>query len=100
MQSVQSCAGVVLVDTGCCSSEPRTRLLQELDLFIGGFSAKDAVPVRIAAEPCNDRLVLQFEIQAVLVAIVPEQPGGDLMDLKRFAVHERHVEEAALGLVQ
>jgi len=83
-----------------CSLEPRTRLLQELDFLIGRFPAKDAVPVRIAAEPCNDRFVLQFEIQVVLVAIVPEQPGGDLMDLQRLAVHERHVEEAALGLAQ
>lgn len=100
MQGFQSCAGVVLADTGWCSSEPRTWLFQKLGFLIGRFSAKDAVPVRIAAEPFNDRLVLQFEIEAVLVAIVPEQPGGDLMDLQRLAVHERHVEEAALGLVQ
>lgn len=100
LQGVQSCAGVVLGDTGWCSSEPRTWLLQKLDFLIGRFPAEDAVSVRIAAEPFNDRFVFQFEIEAVLVAIVLEQPGGDLMDLQRLAVHERHVEEATLGLIQ
>jgi hypothetical protein len=82
------------------SSEPRTRLFQKLGFLIGRFPAQDAVPVRIAAEPFNDCFVLQFEIEAVLVAIVPEQLGGDLMHLQRLAVHERHVEEASLGLFQ
>lgn len=87
-------------DRGWCSSEPRTWLLQKLDFLIGRFPAKDAVPVRIAAESFNDCFVLQFEVEAVLVAIVPEQLSGDLMHLQRLAVHERHVEEASLGLSQ
>ena len=100
MQGVQSCAGVVLADTGWCSSEPRTWLLQKLDFLIGRFPAKDAVPVWIVAKPFNDCFVLQFEIEAVLVAIVLEQLSGDLMNLQRLAVHERHVEKASLGLSQ
>src|SRR5450631_415115 len=100
MQGVQSRADAVLANTGWCSSESRPRLLQKLDFLIGRFPAKDAVPVRIAAEPFNDRFVLQFEIEAVLVAVAPEQLGGDLMNLQRLAVHERHVEKASLGLIQ
>ncbi len=50
--------------------------------------------MRISPEPLDDRLVLQFVIEVALDSVLPEQLHGDVVNLRGFAVHERHVEEA------
>ena len=56
--------------------------------------------MRIPPEPFDDRLVLQLVIQVTLDAVLPEQLHGDLVYFCGLAVHEWHVEEAALDRIQ
>src|SRR5574340_849191 len=81
-------------------SETRTGLFQKLDFFLRGFPAQDGVPMRIPPEPLDDCLVFQLVIEVALDSIPAEQLHGDFVYFHGFAVHEGHVEEAALDRIQ
>lgn len=51
-------------------SKPGTRLFQELDFFVCGRSAQDAISMRIAAELLYDELVLDLELKIALDAVL------------------------------
>lgn len=56
--------------------------------------------MRVAAETIDDRLMPQLELQLVAVVELGVQRQRLLMDQRRFRMHERQIEEAALLTAQ
>src|SRR5262245_57363353 len=90
------------------SSEARAGLLQELGLFRRRLTAEQRVAVRKATEAFHDVAVSNRIANAVFdaffhrfvdfVAKPSERGDARFLVVERFAVHERHVEESALGV--